>query len=83
MRISFRRVDGVEPKFEGPPFGRGSCICGFIANAPDVEVQYARGSCHGKVREQRSLGVELHQTGAIIVPRAANEYVTATVCTGP
>jgi hypothetical protein len=37
MRISFRRVDGVEPKFERPPFGRGSWICGFIVNAPDVQ----------------------------------------------
>ena len=33
IRSSFRRVDGVEPKFEGPLFGRGSCICGFIVNA--------------------------------------------------
>lgn len=33
IRSSFRRVDGVEPKFEGPLLGRGSCICGFIVNA--------------------------------------------------
>lgn len=40
MRTSFRRVDGVAPKFEGPPFGRGSCIWEFIVPAP-VEVRYA------------------------------------------
>lgn len=28
--ISFRRVDGVEPKFEGPPVGLGSDMCGFM-----------------------------------------------------
>jgi hypothetical protein len=27
---SFRRDDGVEPKFAGPPVGRGSCMCGFM-----------------------------------------------------
>ena len=53
MRISFRRVDGVEPKFEGPPFGLGSCICGFMVYAP-VEVQYAPSSCR---KETRSLKV--------------------------
>jgi hypothetical protein len=29
--ISLRREDeGVEPKFEGPPVGRGRVMCGFI-----------------------------------------------------
>jgi hypothetical protein len=27
---SFRRDDGVDPKFEGPPVGLGSDMCGFI-----------------------------------------------------
>jgi hypothetical protein len=27
---SFRRVDGVEPKLDGPPVGLGSDMCGFM-----------------------------------------------------
>lgn len=33
--ISLRREEGVvEPKFEGPPVGRGRDMCGFMVYAP-------------------------------------------------
>jgi hypothetical protein len=31
MRSSFLREDGVLPKFDGPPVGLGSEMCGFMA----------------------------------------------------
>ena len=30
--ISLRRDEGVEPKLEGPPVGRGREMCGFMAD---------------------------------------------------
>jgi hypothetical protein len=56
-------VDGVEPKFEGPPFGRGSCICGFIVYAP-VEVQYAPSSCQREALGHSSLEVDDGASGS-------------------
>lgn len=38
--ISLRRDEGVEPKLEGPPVGRGREMCGFMAGD---ERQWAEG----------------------------------------
>lgn len=45
--ISLRREEGIEPKLEGPPVGRGRDICGFMLGY--VKVKGAVEAAAGRV----------------------------------
>lgn len=48
--ISLRREEGVvEPKFEGPPVGRGRDMCGFMVYAPGGSELWWRWRCRWRL----------------------------------
>lgn len=55
--ISLRRDEGMEPKLEGPPVGRGRDMCGFMPGYVNVKgaVEAAAGRVSAVVGEENAV----------------------------
>jgi hypothetical protein len=74
--ISLRREDGVvEPKFEGPPVGRGSVMCGFIVVCAGVLMLRGGGAGSFEAAESAYTCLRLDVPSALGSPRGSREFV--------